>query len=336
MADNDLLAGDAAAESWQHTTDFTQAEMWCGSALYPHQRLFRLGDPEQFFLRQCIVDAGPITISDITFGADVRMDCGSFHGTYHVNLPLSGRIQSEHRGTQVVIDPTRAGVYIPDGDTSLPRWGAGSRQLCVKIDRLAVEEALAAQLEYGSAPVDRQLLLSPSLDITRGAGRDWAQLVLLLRRQLARDDGLAREPLIARPLVDALIHGLLLATDHGGRAALAEEPVAAAPAAIRAAVELIHALPAEPWTTAGLAGRCFVSVRSLQEGFKRHLNTSPMAYLRAVRLRHAHEELRAADPALVTVTSVATRWGFANLGKFAAAHHALYGENPRETLRRAR
>ena len=36
------------------------------------------------------------------------------------------------------------------------------------------------------------------------------------------------------------------------------------------------------------------------------------------------------------MTAVATRWGFANLGKFAAAHHAAYGENPRETLRRAR
>jgi AraC-binding-like domain len=168
MVDNDLLAGDAAAESWHYTTDFTQAEVWCGSALYPHQRLFRLGEPEHFFLRQRIVDAGAITISDITFGADVRMDCGSFHGTYHVNLPLSGRIHSEHRGTQVVIDPTRAGVYVPDGDTSLPRWGAGSRQLCVKIDRVAVEEALAAQLEHGSAPVDRQLLLAPTLDIARG------------------------------------------------------------------------------------------------------------------------------------------------------------------------
>jgi AraC-like DNA-binding protein len=224
----------------------------------------------------------------------------------------------------------------PDGDTALPRWAAGGRQLCVKIDRLAVEEALAAQLEYGGTPVDRQLLLASTLDTTRGPGRDWAHLVLLLNQQLTRDDGLARAPLIARPLVEALVHGLLLATDHSHRAALAEPAVPGPAPAVRAAVELIHAQPEEPWTTAGLAGRCFVSVRSLQEGFKRQLGTSPMSYLRAVRLRHAHQELREADPARTTVTSVATRWGFANLGKFAAAHQAAYGEKPRETLYRAR
>jgi AraC-like DNA-binding protein len=223
---------------------------------------------------------------------------------------------------------------VPDGDTALPRWAAGGRQLCVKIDRLALEEALAAQLEYGSTPVDRQLLLAPTLDTSRGPGRYWADLVLL-SRQLTRDDGLARAPLIARPLAEAVVHGLLLATDHSHCAALAA-PAAPGPVpAVRAAVELIHAQPQEPWTTAALAGRCFVSVRSLQEGFKRHLGTSPMAYLRAVRLRHAHQELREADPALTTVTSVATRWGFANLGKFAAAHQATYGEKPRETLFRA-
>jgi AraC-like DNA-binding protein len=322
-------------EAWQHTVSFDQAAALCGAALYPQQRLRLLGEPKRFFLRQRVDSIGPVTISDITFGSEVRLDCGSYHGTYHVNLPLSGRIESEHRGEQVTIDPTLAAVYLPEGDTALPRWAAGGRQLCVKVDRVAVEEALAGQLGPAIGPTDRQILLAPTMDTTRGPGRDWAQLVLLLNQQLARTDGLLRSPLVARPMVDALVHGFLLATDHPHRATLAAPTTPGHPRAVRTAIELIHSEPLEPWTTSCLASRCFVSTRSLQEGFKRHLAISPMAYLRTVRLRGAHKELREADPTRTTVTGVAARWGFTNLGKFAAAHETVYGEKPRETLRRA-
>jgi AraC-like DNA-binding protein len=60
-----------------------------------------------------------------------------------------------------------------------------------------------------------------------------------------------------------------------------------------------------------------------------------MAYLREVRLRCEHQTLLESDPSSVTVSSVAYRWGFTNLGQFAAARAARYGETPREALRRS-
>jgi transcriptional regulator GlxA family with amidase domain len=174
------------------------------------------------------------------------------------------------------------------------------------------------------------------MDTTTGRGRDWAQLAILLADQLAAGDGLMQSPLVSRPLVDGLVRGLLLAADHRHREAFAAPAPPMRPAAIRTAVELIETQPMEPWTTSSLARRCLVSVRSLQEGFQRHVGTAPMAYLRAVRLRRAHEDLRAADPSLTTVTAIALRWGFGNPGRFAAEHEAAYGEKPHRTLRRAR
>jgi transcriptional regulator GlxA family with amidase domain len=60
-----------------------------------------------------------------------------------------------------------------------------------------------------------------------------------------------------------------------------------------------------------------------------------MAYLREVRLRRAHQALLESDPSTATVASVAYRWGFTNLGRFAAAHAARYREPPVKTLRRS-
>ncbi len=77
-----------------------------------------------------------------------------------------------------------------------------------------------------------------------------------------------------------------------------------------------------------------VTVRAVQSAFQRSLGTTPLAYLRQLRLAEARAELLAADPARTTVTAIAARWGFHHLGRFASAYRDRYGETPSETLRR--
>jgi transcriptional regulator GlxA family with amidase domain len=74
--------------------------------------------------------------------------------------------------------------------------------------------------------------------------------------------------------------------------------------------------------------QCHVSVRTLQAGFQRHLSMSPMAYVRVVRLRHAHRDLRSADPSHNTVAAIAHRGGFTNRSRFAAAQQNDVRPNP--------
>jgi AraC-like DNA-binding protein len=61
-----------------------------------------------------------------------------------------------------------------------------------------------------------------------------------------------------------------------------------------------------------------------------------MAYLRRVRLQRADADLRAADAADGGVAGIASRWGFTNFGRFAAAYRARYGCTPSQALGRAR
>ena len=60
-----------------------------------------------------------------------------------------------------------------------------------------------------------------------------------------------------------------------------------------------------------------------------------LAYLRRLRLQKVHEELVTAAPGAVSVTEVAARWGFAHLGRFAAAYRSEFSERPSETMRSA-
>ncbi|MEW2585363.1 AraC family transcriptional regulator [Streptomyces virginiae] len=101
---------------------------------------------------------------------------------------------------------------------------------------------------------------------------------------------------------------------------------------VRRAVAFIESDPAAEIGLADAAAAAGVTPRALQYAFRRHLGTTPMAYLRRVRLAQAHADLVAADPARETVTAIAHRWGFHHQGRFAAAYRDAYGLCPRDAL----
>lgn len=103
---------------------------------------------------------------------------------------------------------------------------------------------------------------------------------------------------------------------------------------VRRAVAFIESHPAAEIGLADVAAAASVTPRALQYAFRRHLGTTPMAYLRRVRLAQAHADLVAADPARDTVTAIAHRWGFHHQGRFAAAYREAYGVPPRDALAR--
>lgn len=78
-----------------------------------------------------------------------------------------------------------------------------------------------------------------------------------------------------------------------------------------------------------------VADRTLRTHCHEHLGMSPKQYLLLRRMNLAHRALRAADPATTTVTEIATRFGFWELGRFAVAYRAWCGESPAASLRRA-
>ena len=105
-------------------------------------------------------------------------------------------------------------------------------------------------------------------------------------------------------------------------------------ARVRHAVEYIHAHAAEPLTPADIAAAAGMHTRTLQTSMKEHLGTSPVSYLRQVRLDRAHRELLESSPHDTLVSDVARRWGFGNFGRFAAVYAERFDEYPRTTLGR--
>jgi AraC-like DNA-binding protein/tetratricopeptide (TPR) repeat protein len=106
------------------------------------------------------------------------------------------------------------------------------------------------------------------------------------------------------------------------------------PRALKKAIEWLEAEPARPWRVAELAALCGIAPRTLQKHFRQFVGRAPLAFLHALRLDRAHQELlRGSQHA--SITEIATRFGFAHLGRFAIQYRRRYGESPSATLRRS-
>ncbi|WP_169795856.1 AraC family transcriptional regulator [Curtobacterium ammoniigenes] len=103
---------------------------------------------------------------------------------------------------------------------------------------------------------------------------------------------------------------------------------------VRQAIEFMVEHAAEPLSTAELADEVGLSVRGLQQAFRRQLGQAPNVVFRAIRLDRAHDDLCEASSSETSVAEIAARWGFAHLGRFSGAYLARFGEYPRNTLHR--
>jgi AraC-like DNA-binding protein len=109
----------------------------------------------------------------------------------------------------------------------------------------------------------------------------------------------------------------------------------ALPASLARALDWLRAHlngPVDLDTLATIAG---VRPRTLEAHFKQFLGTTPLGWVRSARLARARQELLNASPQ-TTVTHAALSSGFSELGRFAAEYRRAFGEQPSQTLRRAR
>src|SRR5262249_20865996 len=95
------------------------------------------------------------------------------------------------------------------------------------------------------------------------------------------------------------------------------------------------ARPDRPLSMSRLSTAVGVPERTLRKLCAEFLGMSPVAYARLRRLNRARWALLRTNPETpdVSVAGVARKHGFSELGRFAAAYRAVFGEAPSATLR---
>lgn len=164
--------------------------------------------------------------------------------------------------------------------------------------------------------------------------RGWRESLNIVLQEFETGPGLAGHPTVGRRLERLILDGLLLGHPHDYSGDVLDAGPSASSGTVRQARTLLEEHPEHDWSTAELARRIHVSVRTLQKRFASEMGFPPMAYLHRVRLSRAQEALCQAAPGSTTVGSVASRFGITHLGRFSSAYRRLNGETPSTTLQR--
>jgi AraC-like DNA-binding protein len=264
--------------------------------------------------------------------ADLRLTTSTVHSRrypwFAVCLPVSGRIRLSTNKTSSIVAGRRGVVVSPDSAVQVDYLTDDCQMRTLLFERSVVETELSMMLGR-SAPTPVRF----DFRLQNEAGSSFERALTLLRAELAGQVGITDVPVMAARLGRLVAAGLLVSQPHNYSDELTRPSGFQGPRAIRTAIATIEERPAEIVTVADIARACGLSVRALDEGFRRHVGLSPMTYLRQVRLARVHDELLNADGERATATVVARHWGFAHYGRFAAEYRRKYGRTPAETLK---
>jgi AraC-like DNA-binding protein len=307
----------------------------CGTTTYTEPDAFRVSLPE-VSANLVVTGPGPVR-SRVTW----------------VNMRRLRLIQVEAtipRIAFVSLGPAPVFVSLPvQGDAPIVWNGVPVRRgtLLFHARRDQFHQRSTGTIRWGLIALSRNDLAAHARALL-GAEPAWPQTTRLLRppsslfadirRLHTKACGLARtrpDVLAHREVARALEHELLHALVNAltGPEACDDAARRQRRAAIMARLEkVLGAQSDRQLSMAELCAGTGVPERTLRLCCEEFLGLSPTAYIRLRRLNLVRAALLRSDPAVATVGDVARRHGFSELGRFAAAYRAAFGERPSTTL----
>lgn len=295
-------------------------------AVYSRHRLRVLGAGRQFRMRLQLGKVGALTLTSLGFGTEAELAMEGQRDFLLVTTQFAGKVEIASGAGRigggsglVAVDSTDSEIF--------KRFSADSRRMHVRIERAAIE-SLCAQLTGRS--LHRPLIFQPSIDSRSAAYAHWLDA---LRQLLGYVRSPSASPLFLRRLEETVMLMLLTEHPHNYSERLCARTPLPAPRHVKAAEEYMRTNAKSPLTLSDIARAAGISLRTLTQGFRQYRATTPMNYLRDVRLDAARRELQQNSPQ-ASVAYVANSWGFGHLGRFAADYRLRFGERPSDTLKR--
>jgi AraC-like DNA-binding protein len=272
---------------------------------------------------------GSLALDRVQVGIGMSIHCEPFP-RLTVAWPLTGRYEYSH------------GREVAGGMRLAPSWHGFDSWWDDRVEVVVHSLELSAVQRVGAAlsGLEPEAVRFPSMHPVDPAAERYLVATLdHLDRTLLTNSEVLASPLVVAETMRELATMFLVVFPNTALGTVGDPeqagPSRAEPATVRRALEFIDAHAHEPIGLGEIAEAARTGPRDLRAAFRRHLDTTPLARLRRVRLDRAHHDLMTADPdGLDTVAGIAARWGFPDVDRFSEAYRAAYGCSPSETFHR--
>ena len=246
-----------------------------------------------------------------------------------LHIVMRGSAQLQQGSTRVDVAPAQM-VLLEGMAPSHKRWRGSTQLLMISLSRSRMERLAASETGIGIGdPLNFGVM--QVFDLER-VSTLWRYIVTICRDlsgpQPCFDGHLGR--LAERTLLLLL----LKAVPNNYKWAFADDPISSpAPYYVRRIESYIRGHAHDPISADDLVAAGGVSARSIYNGFQRFRSTTPMGYLKAVRLDMARDALlRGRRGGTISVTEAATAVGYTNLSQFSRDYKARFREAPSRTV----
>ncbi len=270
-----------------------------------------------------------LSVNYMQYGADVNVEPGNLGSFYLFQLPIHGAAKITTGNREFITTAGMSSAINPTDYTKM-QWNKDCKKLMVQVRTEAMETRLSRLL---MRPIDKPLLFNPCIQEDNKLAHNWWRQIKHLIGDLDHDMDPWRSRHILEDMERNLLTSLLFSFNHNYLETLHAQESHAAPKHVKQAEDYILKHLKEPLSIEKLVEVTGVSQRSIFNGFKSFRGTSPMKFILQSRLQKVREELM--QPAQdKTVTDIAVKWNFTQLGRFSVSYKKVYGESPSETLKK--
>lgn len=248
-------------------------------------------------------------------------------------MPVKGALSLQHKDAAVQkIAPGHAIIYQPMTETRISHAADGEtcEVYLIKLSYAWVQRFLFDILQL---PVERDLHLGPVIDLATPKARVLSRLVETLCSDAFTAQSRDLSGSLQHRLVETFSHLLLESIPHRYSERMQANKGGPMPNYLRLARDFMHREARSNPSMVTVARAANISVRTLETSFRQHMDVTPHAYLRTLRLKMAREAL--SDPNDTRpIAEVAADHGFPHAGRFAQYYTQLFGESPSQTRRK--
>lgn len=283
----------------------------------------------RYSIRWHQVDLEHTSLSYFDSPTSVHIISGPVSHMYRFGMQQEGNACQSINGREVVSTPVVASLHAPGQDLDFKT--EPFRALMLTLDGKFVDAALARR--FGRLPPFEEW--ARYFSVQSGPAACLHSLSHWMAAELDRPETWLLASRRAAARLERVLLGLFLDCLSERLPPGKRRTDDAATWQVKRVEEWIDAHYADPVAVDDLAAVAGISVRSLQNAFRRLRGCTPMEALTRRRLEAAREALYAASPQ-TTVTQVAADCGFFHFGRFASQYRCAFGEVPSATLAEAR
>ncbi|WP_171262900.1 AraC family transcriptional regulator [Acinetobacter sp. ANC 4169] len=278
----------------------------------------------QFFYRKI----GNIGVGRMSYGGEITIQPAVFEDFFLIQIPIRGFERITLGKDKILCTPKEIGIINPYVK-SVINHQPDTEKLVIRIDKKLVEKNCQQIL---NRTLNKNIEFDPTMSVDTKAGIQWLRMVNWISNFVSDEDDLS--PLMVSQIENNLVNMLLNYQLNTYSHEIHNDSISIAPAFVKKVEYYIQENAKKAISINDLAEFAGVSARSLFNGFKKYRNTTPMHFLKEIRLQYAYEDLKNASLGTDKVTTIAFKWGFNHLGHFSTDYKHRFGETPYETLSR--